>query len=120
MKGREIFSKIEQLKTAEHRFVKWWRKENDFLDYDLINRYLDNLGSSEEIEGFDLLTLDEMWDEVMRVCGSRVRLERDRKGDLVEWTHSGANGTKTEVCVYTPETVMKIYDVETKGNPVGP
>ncbi len=118
MRGLEIYNSLDKLRTAEHRFVKWWRKENDFLDYDLVDRFRDNAGHSEEIDGFDLLTMDEMWDEVKRVAGMRVKLIHDQKGDLVEWVHSGKTGKHTEVCVYTAETVMNIFDVETRGNPI--
>lgn len=118
MKGYEIYSAVEKLKTDDHCFVKWWRKENDFLDYDLIDRFVKNAETSEEIGGFDLLTLDEMWDEVKRVSGTRVKLLRESKGDTVEWVHTGKTGTHTEVCVYCPETLMNIFDVETRGNPI--
>lgn len=114
MRGREILKTLEQLKSDEHRIVKWWRKENDFADYDLIERFEATAGPSEEIEGFDLLTLEEMWDEVKRVSGNRVKLVHELKGDRVEWEHLG----KTEVCVYTPETVLHIFDAETRGNPI--
>lgn len=115
MRGLEIERALKERMSDNHRFVKWWRKENDFLDYDLIDRFLDNLSVSEEIGGLDLLTLDEMWDEVKRVGGTRVNLVHSKKkGDTVEWMHAG----KKDVCVYTPETLITIYDVETRGNPV--
>jgi len=37
----------------------------------------------------------------------------------VEWVHKGKDGLHTEVCVYIPATLMQIFDVETRGNPVG-
>jgi len=119
MRGREIYGEVVKLRSASHSFVKWWRKENDFLDYDLIDRFIDNINHGEEIDGFELLTLDEMWETVKRTVGMRVKLVRDSKGEQVEWTHTGKNGTHHEVCIYTPETVMHIFDVETRGNPVG-
>jgi hypothetical protein len=119
MKGREIYSTVVNLRSDEHRFVKWWRKENDFLDYDLIDRFVDNVEHAEEIGGFDLLTLDEMWAEVKRVVGKRINLVHEVKGDRVEWTHMGKDGMRNEVCIYSPETIMHIFDVETRGNPVG-
>lgn len=119
MRGREIYSSLEKLRSDEHQFVKWWRKENDFLDYDLIERFVANAETSEEIDGFDLLTMDEMWDTVKRVAGRRVSLVHGPKGDMVEWTHTGKSGTQTCSYPFTPETVMTIFDVETKGNPVG-
>jgi len=119
MRGHEIYDEVVKLRSADHSFVKWWRKENDFLDYDLIERFIDNIDHSEEIDGLELLTLDEMWEAVKRIGGTRVNLVRENKGDRIEWVHTGKNGTHKEVCIYTPETVMHVFDVETKGNPVG-
>jgi hypothetical protein len=118
MIGREILDVLKERRTDKHQFVRWCRKENDFLDYDLIDRFESNLSSSEEISGVDLLTMDDMWGELKRVGGTRVTLVHDTSGDKVEWVHEGKSGLKTEVCVYCPETLLQIYDVETRGNPV--
>lgn len=119
MRGYEIYSTLDKLRTDEHFFVKWWRKENDFADYDLIDRFRMNADHAEEIEGFDLLTMDEMWDAVKRIAGNRVKLVKDQKGEMLEWNRPAKEGMRTEVCAYTPEAVMHIFDVETRGNPVG-
>ncbi|MBI2355365.1 MAG: hypothetical protein HYV06_10105 [Deltaproteobacteria bacterium] len=118
MTGREILDMLKERKTDEHRFVRWYRKENDFLDYDLLDRFENNLSSSEVIGGVDLLTMDEMWNELKRVGGDRVTLVRDKAGDTVEWVHEGKQGVHKEVCIFCPETLLTIYDVETRGNPV--
>lgn len=118
MREREIIAALDERRSPEHLFVKWWRKENDFLDYDLIDRFVENAGKNEEIGGIDLLTMDDMWNEVRRVGGTRVTLRHNEKGDRVEWVHKGKTGLRTNVCAYTPETLMEIYDVETRGNPV--
>ena len=118
MRGREIIDTINKRRSEEHCFVKWWRKEEDFLDYDLIDRFMETIGGTVEIGGIDLLTMDDMWNEVKRIGGTRVTLLHDKNGDSVEWTHKGKTGLRTNVCAFIPETLMEIYDVETKGNPV--
>ena len=118
MRGSEILSALDGRRTDEHRFVKWWRKENDFLDYDLIDRFVDNIELSEEIGGFDLLTMEDMWEEVKQVGGTRVNLVHDNTGDRIKWVHKGKSGAHTNLCDFTPESVMQIFDVETRGNPV--
>jgi len=118
MRGPEIISALDARRTDEHEFVKWWRKEEDFLDYDLIDRFIDNTTSGEEVGGLDLLTMDEMWDEIVRICGSHVKRMLDSSGDRIEWVHKGKSGTSTHLCAYTPQTLMEIFDVETRGNPV--
>ena len=118
MRGREIIAALNERRTDNHCFVKWWRKEEDFLDYDLIDRFVENTGGAEEIGGIDLLTMDDMWNEVRRIGGSRVTLLHEKDGDRVEWAHVGKTGLRKNICAFTPETLMEIYDVETKGNPV--
>ena len=118
MRRMEIERMFKERKSPDHHFVKWWRKENDFLDYDLIDRFLDNLSAGEEIGGIDLLTMNDMWHEVQRIGGTRVKLIHEKSGDKVEWAHKGKTGVHKEVCVFCPETLLTIYDVETRGNPV--
>jgi hypothetical protein len=118
MRGSEIFAALKERRRDDHRFVKWWRKEQDFLDFDLIDKFEKNLSSNEEIGGIDLLTMDEMWNELKRVGGTRVKLVHDTSGDKVEWMHEGKAGLHKEECAYCPETLLTIYDVETRGNPV--
>jgi len=118
MKGREIITALNEQRSDEHRFVKWWRKEDDFLDYDLVERFIENTGSGDEIGGIDLLTMDDMWNELRRIGGTRVKLVHNTFGDTITWTHKGKSGETTNTCFYTPENLMEIYDIETKGNPV--
>jgi len=118
MRGPEITKEINEHLTSEHQFVKWWRKENDFLDFDLINRFMDNLSSNDEIGGIDLLTMEEMWREVKRVSGDKVKLVEDENGKFVGWLHESKEGLKSYTCKYTPENLMNIFDSETRGNPI--
>ncbi|MBW4055661.1 MAG: hypothetical protein HIU83_09685 [Proteobacteria bacterium] len=118
MKESEMLKIIDERRNENHHFVKIWRKENDFVDFDLIERFKKNAGSNKDLGGIDLLTMDDMWNELKRIAGERVKLMRDNAGDKVEWVYEGKTGTRTQVCSYTPETLMAIFDVETKGNPV--
>lgn len=118
MRGNEAIAALNKRRTEKDCFVKWWRKEEDFLDYDLIDRFVENTSGGEEIGGIDLLTMDDMWNEVRRVGGSRVTLLHGTNGDRVEWIHKGKTGVQKNVCAFTPETLMQIFDVETKGNAV--
>jgi hypothetical protein len=119
MIGREVTKTIDGMRTENHQFVKWWRKENDFLDYDLLDRFVNNRDTGEEIGGLELLTMDDMWNEVKRVVGKRVNLVHEPKGDSIEWTHKVKDTVRTDHCAYTPPALIAIYDAETRGNPVG-
>lgn len=118
MNEAEILQQIKKQRNDKHFFVKWWRIEDDFLDYDLIERFIANASDSAEMAGFELLTMDDMWREIKRIAGERVTLLHTPSGDNVEWVYEGKSGVKKQTCVYTPTTLMTIFDVETKGNPV--
>ena len=119
MKKSDILEKIHEQRNESHRFVKWWREENDFVDYELIDRFTKKTDDTKEMEGFSLLTMNDMWDELQRIAGTRVKFLHNISGDKVEWVYKGNSGAKTQICTYTPETLMTIFDVETKGNPIG-
>lgn len=115
MRGRELISEVMQRHTTDRPFIKFWRKENDFLDYDLVDRFIENIAPDDEIGGLELLTMDEMWNEVKRVAGKRVNLSNE----TLEWSHVDKYGVDPRVCPYTPESLLDIYNSETRGNPIG-
>jgi hypothetical protein len=118
MTSREVLKKINENRKAEHIFVRWTRRENDFADYDLVDRFIDNLSSGEEIGDVDLITMDEMWHEIKRISKDTVRLNSTTSGETVEWRHKGKDGVTTQICPYTASTLMTIFDVETRGNAI--
>jgi len=119
MRESEILKKIADQRNENHCFVKWWRKEDDFVDYDLIERFVENDTGEQEIGGIDLLTMDDIWSSLQRIAGTRLKMEHNAAGATVTWEHNSKNGTQKQVCAYTPDTLMTIFDVETKGNPLG-
>jgi hypothetical protein len=77
---------------------------------------VDYISANEEIDGFELLTMDDMWNQIKRICVSRVTLHHTTDGDMVEWVHSGKSRIQKNVSMFNPETLIQIFDVETKGN----
>lgn len=119
MRGRELMNRLHGQAVVDHPFIRWWRIENDFLDYDLVERFRSRLAKDEEFGGFDLLTMDEMWTELKRVTGERVcRCHMSRSGEMIEWQHLEADGMHTDMLPYTAETMLTIYDAETRDNPL--
>lgn len=120
MKGYELTKQVRQAKSEhpERVFIKWWRNEEDFIDFDLVARFLDNVKPGSNIGGFELIDQEEMWRTVEGRCGGRVAKER-RDGDwVVRWTPP--KGREVEASAgeypYTPEALLKILDVETNYN----
>jgi len=120
MQGYELVKQVKQEKSAhpDRLFIKWWRNEEDFIDFDLVTRFLENLKESTMIGGFELIDQEEMWRTVENRCQGRVSKER-RGGDWVlRWTPpEGAEVEETQdEYPYTPESLLKILDAETNYN----
>jgi len=115
MNSEEIRAEINRRKSESTRFIRWWRKENDFVDFELLNKFLDRLGHSEEFAGFELLDTEEMWQALMKACPSCARRENRSRGAVIVWQAEGGRGDTVEL-PYTAESIMTIFDAETRGN----
>ena len=113
----EFLKVVEQGKKEGKEFIRWWRKENDFADFDLIDRYLQTSHARNDIENFDLLDKDEMWDVLQKQVAGDLYHRVSTKNDTIEWHRLGKDGEEhTYVCPYTAHSMMSIFDAETKGN----
>lgn len=116
MESRDVMDQVRNRRTADHRFIKWWRREHDFLNFDLIDRFEERLPQETGIkwlEGFDLLNTEQMWSELQKRVPERVRREKRRSGEVIVWDR-GEEGE--QVCPFTAENVMVVFNVETRGN----
>lgn len=117
MNGKELFKQLEQERTENHCFIKWWRKENDFVDIELLDSFYDTAQAGEQYEGFELLDMEQLWELVKKQCGERVtRTTRDGQ-ELLTWERQDKQGgSRTISCSFAPEFLLQIFDVETRGN----
>ena len=121
MQGYELVKQIKQESNAhpERVFIKWWRKEEDFIDFDLVARFLEKVGTgSAEIAGFELIGQDEMWQTIETRCQGRAsKVYRDGRW-VVLWTPPEKAEVEERLpeYPYTPEYLLQILDVETNYN----
>ena len=115
MTGKDILEQIKVQRRDDHRFIAWWRKEQDWLDYDLLDTYLENLGPDEEIGGFDLLTIEEMWENLKKAAPGRVERDTRRGEEVIVWRRIAG---EEQVCPFIAASVMTIFNVETHGDNV--
>ena len=120
MQGYELVKEIEKERNAhrERIFIKWWRKEEDFIDFDLVGRFLENLNYASDITGFELIDQEEMWNTVERLAQGRVsKVQKDGRLMLLWTPPEGAEiDEKCTECPYTPDMLLKILDAETNDN----
>ncbi len=117
MKGAEIVQRLETECQEQHKFIKWWRIENDFVDYELIETFISTVDRNQVFAGYELLNMEQMWTLLKAQAPQRVqRKEREHK-DVIVWEHHTRKGeVKEEVCPFIPQSLMTIMDVETRGN----
>ncbi len=113
MTGNEVIKQLAERRKEGQVFIRWWRKEEDWLDLDLIDRFVENAKPDEEIGGFDLLSMDEMWEQVQKVGSSRVERTKKRGEEVIVWQKTVGEEL---VCPFTPESLLQIFDVETHGD----
>jgi len=120
MQGYELTKKIKKDREAhpDNIFIKWWRSEEDYIDFDLVARFLETLENRTEIGGFELIDKEQMWLTIERRCNGRAsRVQRDGRW-VVLWDPPKGAEVEETLPEYpdTPETLLKILDVESNYN----
>lgn len=117
MTGYDIIRELRGTGRGDRAFIKWWRKENDFADYELVDTFLANLQPDHEFADFELLTLEQMWEELTRRERQRVTLDRHRGETVIRWRHIAGDGTlRDEIYPYDAVSLMTVFDGETRGD----
>lgn len=117
MTGYEVVKEIDSMGKGERCFIKWWRKENDFVDYELVDTFLANLMPDHEFSGFELLTVDQMWEELQRREPRRVTLGKSFGEKVIHWRQMTEDGTVRELVLpFEPKSIMTVFDGETRGD----
>ena len=116
MRSNKIISELEQGKKQGKEFIRWWRRENDFVDFELIDRYLER-EEHLDIENFELLDMDEMWEVLKTWKAYGLSPIKFSQGEKIEWQHAGKDGEQhTYTCPYNAHNLMSIFDTETQGD----
>ncbi|WP_298439250.1 hypothetical protein [Geobacter sp.] len=119
MTGRDIMNEIRTGKRGDQHFIRWWRKENDFVDYELVDSFLAGARHDDEFSGYELLTMEQMW-EALREFDPQGVSRGEREGqEVIYWEQTLPDGsTKNRICPFAPDSLISIFDAVTRGNPV--
>lgn len=120
MRSDEIIRGIKQGQREGKAFIKWWRSENDFTDYELFDNFIARANSGHEFAGYELLDVDQMWEVLKRWKPIGLKRVNSRMGEQIEWQRKAADGSlHLQTCSLTPDSIMFIFDYETDGDVVG-
>lgn len=119
MRKNQILRDIARGKEQGLEFIKWWRLENDFSDFELVDTFIKNADCYHEIADFELLDKEQMWEILKRWKPSGLRRRKTARGESIEWQHLTKDGQKhTYTCPYTARSIMSIFDAETGGDTI--
>lgn len=119
MTGREIIKQVRTEKRADQHFIKWWRKENDFVDFELAETFVENAAPDDEFSGYELLTMEQMWEALKEFDPSGVSRGEREGQPVIYWEQKLADGsTKDRICPFAPDSLISVFDAVTRGNPV--
>ena len=117
MRRNEILRDIEKGKEEGKEFIRWWRKENDFVDYELVDHFIKSADAFHEMENFELLDMEQMWQVLKKWKPTGLRHSKSTRSDMIVWDHTDRNGEKhTYTCPYNAHSLMSIFNAETRGN----
>ena len=113
MNGKQIVEEIQQKRSPDDQFIRWWRKETDFVDYELIDQFLQTAREDQEFEDYELIDLETAWQALKERVGDRVVRSKRTQGEQITWQRPGK---PDQTCPFNAQSVMTILDVETRGN----
>ncbi len=113
MKGSAVVEQITGEKREGRQFIKWWRKADDVVDYELIDRFAAHLRPDEEIDGFELLDLEGMWEVLVSLDPDKLTRVRQSGKEVIQWMWRDPGGAeRTSTYPFSPEGIMTLFDEE--------
>ncbi len=113
MKGKAVVEQIAGDKRGGHQFIKWWRKADDVVDYELIDRFVARVRPDEEVDGFELLDLEGMWEVLLRLDPDKLARVRQGGEEVIQWVWQDPGGAeRTSIYPFSPAGLMTLFDEE--------
>jgi hypothetical protein len=113
MEGKAVVEQIAEVKNEGHQFIKWWRRADDVVDYEFIDRFIARVRPDEEIDGFELLDLEGMWEVLLSLDPDKLaRVNRDGK-EVIQWVWQDTGGAeRSSTYPFSAEGIMTLFDEE--------
>jgi len=108
---------MDEKRTENHCFIKWWRKDEGVVDIELLDTFFDTAKAGDRFDGFELLDMEDMWVIVKRQCLGWVERTVQNDDEVLIWERVDSTGGKRRInCQFAPEFLIKVFEVETGGH----
>jgi len=109
----EIIEQIAARRTVKQFFIKSWETGHTFVDFDLIERFINRHGHERPLEGFELLDMEQMWQALIQLDQDKLQRVKRGESEVIEWTWQDKDSLeKKTVYPFTPAGIMTIIDDE--------
>ena len=113
MSYADVRRMIERERQPSHCFIKWWGDDEALVDYELLDRFLAKERGADDVVGFELLSLDEMWQVFIDLNPDQLSRERTGGREEIRWVWKDRQGREqVSTFPFTPNGLMELMESE--------
>ena len=109
MTGYELIRKLMFTDTRDRSIIKWWRKDRGCADYELLDQFLQHLAPHDVFAGFELLRIDELWQELKRYDSTHVWVEDNQGETILHWQYVDSTGSLKEEVYHCTDQGLRSF-----------
>lgn len=112
MRYQDLETSVSLRRQPQDCFIKWWGRDDTNADYGLIDIFLSRGEEVGEVAGFDLLSLEQMWQVFIAISPDRLTRKRQGGQEVIEWNWTDRQWQDhTGTYPFTPEGLMQLLEL---------
>lgn len=102
---------IEQQLDENKVFIKWYTSAESKAQIEMVDYFLSSVLDKTSVASFELLDLEQMWQEVLAVAQDRLERVWRNKVEIIDWYVRGADGSeKLRSCSFRAPGLLATYE----------
>lgn len=111
MTRSEVISKIATDRKETHCFIKLFKTGHTLVDFDLIDEFISKRDQSGEIDEFELLDIEQMWQTLIDLDPDKLTRSGSGADEVIEWYWTNSEGVEKKTSYpFTPDGIMNIVN----------
>jgi len=111
MTRSEVISKIASERKGNQFFIKLFKTGHKLVDFDLIDEFISKRDQSGEIDEFELLDMEQMWQTLIDLDPDKLTRSGNGADEVIEWYWTNSEGVeKKTIYPFTPAGIMCIVN----------
>ncbi|MDY0189932.1 MAG: hypothetical protein RBR22_04280 [Desulfuromonas sp.] len=102
---------IEQQLDENKIFIKWYTTADAGAQIEMVDYFLNSVLEKTSVAKFELLDLEQMWQELLAVAQDRVERVWRNDVEIIDWYVRGADGSeKLRSCSFRAPGLLATYE----------